>query len=31
MDRVISGEADVRGVPFEVVAKPTTQRQSLER
>jgi NAD(P)-dependent dehydrogenase (short-subunit alcohol dehydrogenase family) len=31
INRVIQGEADVRGVPFEVVAKEIVHNQSLER
>ena len=31
INRVIQGEADVRGVPFEVVAKEIVNNQSLER
>ena len=31
INRVIQGEADVRGVPFDVVAKEIVGNQSLER
>jgi len=31
INRVIQGEADVRGVPFEVVAKQMVGGQSIER